>query len=108
MVLIVTESWWPANKSAEVGKLYLETRKKFPVDKSIEKRETGAIWAVKEGMHSISIYSIKPGKVKEALDNATNRALMIASSIEGLKYQINIAYDIVEAMPIVGLKAPEE
>jgi len=107
MVLIVTEGWWPAGKSAEVGKVYLETRKKYPVDKSIEKRESAAIWAVKEGMHSISIYSIKPGKVKEAMDIATKRELMMASSIEGSKYQINIAYDLVEAMPLVGLKAPE-
>ncbi|MBA7622648.1 hypothetical protein ES703_30026 [subsurface metagenome] len=108
MVLIITESWWPAGKSAEVGKIYLEVRKKYPVDKSIEKRESAAIWAVKEGMHSIGIYSIKPGKVKEAMDIASNRALMIASSIEGLKYNIIIAYDLVEAMPLIGLKAPED
>ncbi len=107
MVLLVTESWWPAGKSAEAGKLHLEVMKKYPEDRSIAKRESAAIWAVKEGMHSISIYSIKPGKVKEAMDIATNRALMEASSLEGLKYQINIAYDLVEAMPLVGLKAPE-
>ncbi len=107
MVVIVTESWWPANKSAEVAKLYLETMKKIPEDKSIQEMVgLGAIWAVKDGMHSISIYSIKPGKVKEAMDIASKRMLML-SSIEGLKYQINIAYDVVEAMPIVGLEYTE-
>ena len=106
MVLIVLESWWPVGKSAEVGKLFLEAMKKYPVDKSIAKREIQALWTVKEGMHIISIYSIKPGKVKEAMDNTTNRLLMLAS-IEGYKSQINIAYDIVEAMPLIGLKAPE-
>jgi len=106
MVLLVSESWWPAGKSAEVGKLYLETVKKYPEDRSIAKRETGAFWAVKEGMHNVTIYSIKPGKVKEAMDIAMNRMLML-SSIEGSKFQINIAYDLVEAMPLVGLKAPE-
>ena len=107
MVVLVTESWWPANKSAEVGKLYLETMKKYPEDKSVAKRVgLGAFWAVKEGMHSISMYSIKPGKIKEAMDLSSKRTLML-SSIEGFKYQINIAYDVVEAMPLVGLKYTE-
>jgi len=107
MVVLVSESWFPANKSAEVGKLYLETMKKYPDDNSVAKRVgLGAIWAVKEGMHSITIYSIKPGKVKEAMDIASKRTLML-SSIEGFKYQINIAYDVVEAMPIVGLEYTE-
>jgi len=106
MVLLVAEIWYPAGKAADVGKLYLETMKKYPDDRSIAKRETIAIWAVKEGMHSISIYSIKPGKVKEAMDIAMNRILML-SSLEGSKFKINIAYDLVEAMPLVGLKAPE-
>ena len=106
MVLLVAEVWFPTGKAAEAGKLFLETMKKYPQDRSIAKRETQAIWAVKEGMHSISIYSIKPGKVKEAMDIAMNRLLML-SSLEGSKYQINIAYDLVEAMPLIGLKAPE-
>ena len=107
MVVIVTESWWPATRSAEVAKLYLETMKKYPDDNSVAKRVgLGAIWAVKEGMHNITIYSIKPGKIKEAMDLSTKRLLML-SSIEGFKYQINIAYDVVEAMPLVGQKYTE-
>ena len=105
---IVTESWWPAGKSEEVGKLYLEVMKKYPIDKTITKRiVSGAFWAVKEGMHSITISSIKPGKVKEVIDLTSKRLLMMAASIEGYRYQVNIAYDLVEAMPLVGLTAPE-
>ena len=105
---IVTETWWPVNKGAEVGKVYLEAMKKFPNDKSIVKTIVqAAIWAAKEGMHGISIYSIKPGKVKEAMDIETNRALML-SSVEGYVYATHIAYDLVEAMPLVGLTAPAD
>ncbi len=108
MVLMVEESWWPPGKSADVGKIYLEAMKKYPDDKTITKPIVrSAIWAVKNGMHSILVDSIKPGKVKEALDIAHNRSLMISTSIEGYRYQINIAYDLVEAMPLVGLAAPE-
>ena len=105
---MVTENWFPAGKSAEVGKIYLESMKKFPDDRSIVKPIVpSALWAVKEGMHGLTIYSIKPGKVKEALDLETNRNLMI-SSIEGYVYIIHIAYDLVEAMPFVGLTPPAD
>ena len=106
MVLIIAESWWPASKSEQVGKLYLEVMQKYPEDNTISKPIVrSAVWGVKDGMHSIAVYSIKPGKVKEAMDISYNRLLMLAS-IEGYQYELNIAYDLVEAMPLIGLKAP--
>jgi hypothetical protein len=108
MVLIVSESWWPAGKSAEVGKMYIEIMKKYPNDKSISKPLVlSSVHATKEGYHAIGISSIKPGKVKEALDIGTNRLLMISAAIEGYRYELYVAYDLVEAMPLVGLQAPE-
>ena len=107
MVLLITENWWPSGKTEEVGKKYLEAVKKYPDDRSISKSILrGAIWTTDEGMHSITVDSIKPGKVKEAMDNATKQELVM-SSIEGWKYNIHIAYDLAEAMPLIGLKAPE-
>jgi hypothetical protein len=57
-------------------------------------------------MHSITVSSVQPGKVKEAMDLSSNRLLLIANDIEGFRYSINVAYDLVEAMPFVGLQAP--
>ena len=106
VVYIVTEHWWPPGKSGEVGKLYIEANQKFPDDRSISKPVIqSAVWSVQEGMHSITVYSALPGKVKEALDIASNRLLVLAA-IDGFRYQINVAYNLVEAMPFVGLKAP--
>ena len=108
MVLIVSESWWPAGKSAEVGKIYLDVMKKYPDDRSIAKPLVPAsAHATKEGFHAITISSVKPGKVKEALDIGTNRLLMFSSAIEEYRYELYIAYDAVEAMALIGLKAPE-
>ena len=105
---LVTENFYPANKGAEIGKVYLEAMKKFPDDKSIEKPIVrAAFWADKKGIHAVSISSIKPGKVKEAMDLATNRNLMM-SSVEGYVFLTHIAYDLVEAMPFVGLAAPAD
>ena len=105
---LVTENFYPANKSPEVGKVYLEAMKKFPDDRSIEKPIIrAAFWADKKGIHAVSISSIKPGKVKEAMDLATNRNLMM-SSVEGYVFLTHIAYDLVEGMSFVGLAAPAE
>ncbi|MFX0001308.1 MAG: hypothetical protein ACFE9Q_11310 [Candidatus Hodarchaeota archaeon] len=108
MVYIITEHWWPPGKSEGVGKVYLEVMKKFPDDRSIVKPIIqSAVWPVPEAMHSITVSTVQPGKVKEAMDLSTNRLLMLGKAIEGFRYTMNIAYDLVEAMPFVGLKAPE-
>ena len=107
VVYIITEHWWPPGKSEEVGKIYLEVMQKFPDDRSITKPVIqSAVWSVPEGMHSITVGSVQPGKGKEAMDIATNRLIMLGKTIEEFRYTVNIAYDLVEAMPFVGLKAP--
>lgn len=98
----------PHGKSEKVGKLYLEVMKKFPDDKSITKPILrSAIWATKDGMFNTTISTIQPGKTKEAIDMAMKRLLMISESLEGFIYEIHIANDLVEGMPIIGLEAPE-
>jgi len=106
LVYIVIESWWPHGKSEQVGKLYLEVMKKYPDDKSVAKPVIrSAIWSEQEGMHGIVISSVQPGKVKEAMDLSFNRLLMLAP-VEGYRFELHIAYDVIEALPLIGLKAP--
>lgn len=107
-LLIVTQHWWPHGQSAKVGKVYLDVMKKFPDDKSISKPILrSAIWSLKDGMFSTTVGTIQPGKLKESMDLANKRLLMLAESVEGFKFEIHIAYDLVEGMPLVGLTAPE-
>ena len=106
-VLIVTQHWWPHGNSEEVGKGYLDVMKKFPDDKSITKPILrSAIWAEQEGMCSITVSAIQAGKTKEAVETAMKRLLMISKNVEGFRYIIRIANDLVEGMPIIGLQAP--
>jgi len=58
-------------------------------------------------MFNTTISTIQPGKTKEAIDMAMKRLLMISESLEGFIYEIHIANDLVEGMPIIGLEAPE-
>ncbi len=106
LVYIVSETWWPPNKSAEVGKTYIEAMNKFPEDRSLGKTIVqSATWAEKDGLRALAVYTVKPGKIKEAMDIHMNRLLLLGA-IEGYRFQVNIAYDIVESMPFVGLDAP--
>ena len=107
MVYMVTVNIMPVNKASEIAELYLEVMKKYPDDKTIEKPIVrSAIWASKEGYYNITISSIKPGKVKEVMDLATNRELML-STVEGYRFEMHIAYELGEALSLIGLKAPE-
>lgn len=106
LVYIVTNTWWPPNRSAEVGKTYLEAMNKFPEDRSLGTTTVpSATWAEKDGLRALAIFTVKPGKIKEAMDLHMNRLLLLAT-IEGYRFQVNVAYEVVESMPFVGLDAP--
>ena len=109
MVLIVTQTWYPASQGENAGKVYLEAMKKFPDDRSLGKPILrSAVKITEKGLHGIAVNSVKEGKIKEAMDLAVNRLLMFSNAIEGLKMSMDIYYDLVEAMPFVGLAAPGE
>lgn len=106
MVFLVSTNWFPANKAEEVGKKYLEARSKYPDDLSISKPILRvAVKTTKDGIKSISISEIQPGKVAEALAITNEHALMYAN-IEGYKYKIETWMSGIEAMPLIGLKMP--
>ncbi|KKK72676.1 hypothetical protein LCGC14_2901480 [marine sediment metagenome] len=108
MVLIVSQSWYPASQAEKAGKAYLDALKKYPEDRSLGKPILrAAVKMTKKGIHTIAISSVKEGKVNEAMDQAINITVINAKAIEGLKTTIDIYYDLAEAMPFVGLKAPE-
>ncbi len=109
MVLIVSQTWYPASQAANAGKVYLEALKKYPDDRALGKPILrSGVKMEKEGIHGISVYSVKEGKFKESMDLAVNRMLMFGSAIEGIKMSIDTYYDLTEAMPFVGLTAPED
>jgi len=108
MVLIVGQSWYPATQAEKAGQAFLDALKKYPEDRSLGKPLVrAAVKMTEKGIHVISISSVKEGKFKEAMDYAINVALMNSKAIEGYKSTIDTYYDLAEAMPFVGLKAPE-
>ena len=107
MVMVVSTSWFPASKSSEVGKKYLEVLKQFPRDKTISKVIVPVgVRTTTEGMKSFTISEVKEGKLKEFMDRVYKQ-ILIYSEIEGYKTEMEFYLSGVEALPLVGLKMPE-
>lgn len=107
MVLMMVTSYFPPDKAGEVAKSYLESLKKYPPDASIAKTLTVGVRATKDGYIVIGIADIVKGKYEEALLRAVQSAQEFNAGIEGFRYEIESFMDITEAMPIVGMEAPE-
>lgn len=108
MVIVVIHSWFPHDKSAEVGKAFIEVMKKYPADRALYKQAvTACVRATENGIKGLAVDDIKEGKLKESLDLIYRRMLMFGDLVEGLKYEIEVYMSGTEAMPMVGLQMPE-
>ena len=108
MVYIMVTVWFPANKAKEVGKKVIEAASKYPPDRTLSKTVLQAgLRATKDGIKSYAISEVKEGKYKEAIAR-TNEEMLFYAEIEGYKYEIQTLMSGVEAMPLIGLKMPEE
>ena len=63
--------------------------------------------ATKDGIKSTVISEVKEGKYKEAIAR-TMEALLFYAEIEGFVYEVETLMSGIEAMPVIGLKMPEE
>ena len=107
MVYIIVTGWFPVQKGIEVAKKYVEERKKNPLDRSLGKVILdSALRVVKGKVKAISISKVKEGKLDEALIRTQND-MVAYHELEGYKYTIEVLFDVVEALEMVGIKAPE-
>ena len=108
MVVVMSTSYFPAAKSAEVGKKYLEVLKKYPPDRSISKVILRvAVRITPDGMKAFSISEVKEGKFNVFMKQAYEQILLY-SDIEGYRSEIEVFMTGTEALPLVGLDMPEQ
>lgn len=108
MVLVMTTSYFPANKAAEAGKNYLEGLKKIPRDKSLAKTilPVGAR-VTQDGVKAISIAEVKEGKFIEYMENVHKRLLFYSGQMEEYRVEVEVFMSGAEALSLVGLEPPE-
>jgi hypothetical protein len=104
---IIVTARFPLNKGTEAAEIYLEERKAFPPDRSLVKELVpNAIKVDKDKIRSIYIAEVKEGKLNEALTRQQN-AMIMYHDLEGYEYTIEVCFTVVEAMGMIGMKAPE-
>lgn len=92
LVYIIATTWFPADKTAEVMKVYQEMSKKFPPDDSLSTDIIPiASKMTKKGTKNMRISKVKRGKLYEALAR-TNYALAMFNDIKELKYTVELYY----------------
>lgn len=107
MVVVMSTSYFPTAKSAEVGKKYLEVLKKYPPDRTLSKVILPvAVRVTPDGMKAFTISEVKDGKFKEFM-NLAYEQILLYSEIEGYRSDIEVFMSGIEALPLVGLEMPE-
>ena len=103
---ILMQAQYPPQIASDVGKTYIEAMSKFPDDKTVAKPIVQAcVKANIEGITVTGIAQIKEGKTKEAMEIFSGRMLVFAK-LKGFRYSIDLCYDAIEAMSLIGLEAP--
>ena len=106
MPYVVIKTWFPTNKANEVAKIYIEERKKYPFDRSLGKEVVTAVSSDENGIISMGVIDVKEGKLEETLAR-DNNILVMYLNIEGYKRKQEVWSTAVEALALLGMKAPE-
>jgi hypothetical protein len=108
MVYLVGVLQYPHTKGEQAGKKFLTLQKTFSnIYRKGEpaKRILGFVRSELEGIQTMTIWEVT-GDIKDALSEVTKIYLEL-SEIEGAKYALKTYMSIMEALPLIGLKAPE-
>ncbi len=106
MPYVVIKTWFPSNKAKEIAKIYIEERKKYPFDRSLGKEVVTAVSSDENGIISMGVIDVKEGKLEETLTR-DNNILVMYLNIEGYKRKVEVWSTAVEALALLGMKAPE-
>ena len=108
MVYIVGVFQYPHKKGEQAGKIFLKNQKAFSNlyrKGNPAKRIIGLARSELEGIESLAIWEVT-GDIKDALSELTKLYLEL-SETEGSKYSLKVYMSIMEALPLIGLSAPE-
>ena len=65
-----------------------------------------AVKATEEGMTVISVHEVKEGKLEECLAQQ-QKQLLVFHDIPGYRYRMEVRFNVVEAIEMLGMKVPE-
>ena len=108
MPYIFTYNVFPPDQAENISKVYLKGIKEDraamrPLCKEII---PNAVKATSDGIHVISVYDVKEGKLDECF-KMQQRLLIKYHEIEGYRYSLEVRLKVTEALEMLGMKVPE-
>jgi len=103
MPYLITQSYFPPNKSDEVSKKYIELMEKYPPDESLGKQLVqSAVSSNRDGIIGMSITEVKQEKMFDASNRAA-KMMVEFRTIEGFNYKIRFWQTVEEALEAIGM-----
>ena len=108
MPYVFTTSYIPNHKTREAAKIYVETIKEFRSNIRGLSKEIipNSVKARKDCIEVIGVHEIKPEKLEDFL-LIQQREMVNYHKVEGFHYEIEVRFNISEALEMLGMKAPE-
>ena len=108
MPYLFTYNIFPPDQGENIAKAYLKVVKEEraawrPLAKEII---PNAVKATMDGMSVISVYDVKEGKLEEFLA-LQQKQLIRYHDIPGYRYKMEVRFNVVEAIEMLGMKFPE-
>ena len=105
---LFTYNIFPPEQAEAISKIYLSKIKEEraamrPLAKEII---PNAVKATTDGMSVISVFDVKEGKLEECLA-LQQKQLLNYHVIPGYKYKMEVRFNVVEAIEMLGMKIPE-
>ncbi len=107
MIKILTNVWYPVEKSEDVGKKYLEIEKVFPFPPVIKPVTPWETWATKYGLKGSGIFEVEDDNFEEGINYFARRLTMYANDIEGYKFEIAASVTSKKARTLIGKEISE-
>ena len=103
MPYIIIKSCFPNERATEAAKKYLEIVEKYPPEEAMGKEILESAVDVDEnGIHGLSIYEPKEGKLEEALKR-TETIMVEYLSVPDYRWEIKIWSTPEEALKYIGM-----
>ena len=99
---------FPADQAEKVSKAYLKVMKEDRAAMRPFAKEIipNAVKATEEGMTTIGVFDVKEGKLEECLA-LQQKQLVTYHDIPGFRYWMEVRFNVVEAIEMLGMKVPE-
>jgi hypothetical protein len=108
MVYLFTYKIFPPDQAEYISKAYLKVIKEDRANMRPLAKEIipNAVKATEEGISVISVHEVKEGKLGECLAQQ-QKQLLVYHNIPGYRYRMEVRFNVVEAIEMLGMKVPE-